>query len=153
MTLNPARQSPALGKVLAPNLLHHRPHHITTNSPPLQHHTNHLHSYSWTQCHSCVPPPRCAHLAPSHLPALSSQPLDRSQPPPSSQQQTTHTKTTTTRPAAGSGVSSRGRNTRRRAGRGFGCGGSLGVWGWGLWLMLLSRILRMLALRRSEFLD
>jgi hypothetical protein len=54
----------------------------------------------------------------------------------------THTKITTTRRRDGSLGLSPERKLKRRGGRGFGFGGSLGGWGWQLWLMRLSLILR-----------
>lgn len=65
-----------------------------------------------------------------------------SPPPRPAHHPPARTKTTTIHPPVGCGGSRRARNTRRKDGRTFGTGDSSGVWDWGSWLMLISRILR-----------
>lgn len=127
---------------------------ISTTTHPTR---NALHRQILTKCRSYVPHAPYAPLAssaprtpppppPPSAPLPPDPPTATSQHPQSTHPPPVRTKTTTTRPPAGCGASRRARNTRKKGGKTYGFGGSLGVWGWGSWLMLISQILRELCL-------
>ena len=79
--------------------------------------------------------------SPSPSPALVLKPSDPS-PPPHRRNPKTHTHRTTTPPPAGYGVFHRARRRKRKGGRDCGFMGCMAACCLGLWLMLISRILR-----------